>query len=65
VSLRALTLCCGVKIIQLIRVEIWEVFPKYPRNGLEYSEKALHADRYYRGACAGSQEFITCGVGKG
>ena len=64
-SLCALTLRCGVKIVQVTRVDSWEVFPKYPRNGLEYSEKALHADRYYRGACAGSQEFITCGVGKG
>jgi len=26
---------------------------------LEYSDQALHADRYYGGAGAGSQEFMT------
>ena len=41
------------------KVEIWEVFPKYLRNGLEYSDQSLRADRYYRGASAGSQEFMT------
>ena len=30
VSLRALTLCCGVKIIRLIRVQIWKVFLNIP-----------------------------------
>jgi len=49
-SLCALTLCCGVKIVRVIRVESGEVFPKYLRNGLEYSDQTLHADRYYGGA---------------
>jgi len=51
-----LTLCCGVKIVQVIRIEIWEIFPKYLRNGLEYSDRTLHADRYNGGAGAGGQE---------
>ena len=58
-SLYACTLCCAVKIVRVIRVESWEVFPKYLRNGLEYSDQTLHADRYYGGAGAGSQEFMT------
>jgi len=62
-SLCALTLCCGVKIVPVIRVEVWEVFPKYLRNGLEYSDQTLHADRYYGGAGAGSQEFMTFCIG--
>jgi len=62
-SLCALTLCCGVKIVQVTRVDSWEVFPKYPRNGLEYSDQTLHADRYYRGTGAGSQEFVTFRIG--
>jgi len=40
------------------KVEIWEVFPKYLRNGLEYSDQALQADRYCGGAGAGSPEFM-------
>jgi len=58
-SLCALTQCCGRKIVQVIRVESWEVFPKYLRNGLEYSDQTLLADRYYGGAGASSQEFMT------
>jgi len=34
-------------------------FPKYLSNCLEYSDQTLHADRYYGGAGAGSQEFMT------
>jgi len=34
-------------------------FPKYLRNGLQYSDQTLHADRYYGVAGAGSQEFMT------
>jgi len=48
-SLRALTLCGGVKIIRVIRVESWEFFSNYFRNGLEYSNQTLHADIYYGG----------------
>jgi len=48
-----------VKIVRVIRVESWDVFPKYLRNGLEYSDQTLHADRYYGAAGAGSQEFMT------
>jgi len=62
-SLCALTLCCGVKIVQVIRVESWKVFPKYLRNGLKYSDQTLHADRYYGGAGAGSEEFMTFRIG--
>ena len=58
-SSSALTLCCGVQIVRVVRVESWEVFPKYLRNGLEYSDQSLRADRYYRAAGAGSQEFMT------
>ena len=58
-SLYALTLCCGVKIVRVISVESWEVLPKYHRNCLEYSDQALHTDRYYGEAGDGSQEFIT------
>jgi len=36
-----------------------EVFPKYLRNDLEYSDQALQADRYCRGAGGGNQEFMT------
>jgi len=36
------------------KVESWEVFPKYLRNGLEYSDQTLLANRYY-----GGQEFMT------
>jgi len=70
-SLYALTLCCGVKIVRVIRVESWEGFPTYLRNGFEYGNQTLRADRYYGGAGAGSQEFVTlrtgaaCGVEKG
>ena len=39
-----------VKTVRVIRVESWEVFPKCLRNGLEYSDQTLHADRYYGGA---------------
>jgi len=35
------------------------VFLKYLRNGLQYSDQTFHADRYYGGAHAGSQEFMT------
>jgi len=38
-------------------------FPKYLRNGLQYSDQTLHADRYYGGAGAGSQEFMTFCIG--
>jgi len=38
-------------------------FPKYLRNGLEYRDQTVHADRYYGGAGAGSQEFITFCIG--
>jgi len=62
-SLCALILCCGVKIVRVIRVESWEVFPKYLRNGLEYHNQTLHVDRYYGGAGAGSQEFMTFRIG--
>ena len=34
-------------------------FPKYLRNGLEYSDQTLHADRYYGGADDSSREFMT------
>jgi len=47
----------------LIRVESWEVFPNYPRKGLEYSDQTLQAHRYYGGAGAGSQEFMTFRIG--
>jgi len=30
---------------------------------LEYSDQTLHADRYYGGAGAGSQEFMTFSIG--
>jgi len=30
---------------------------------LEYSNQALHADRYYGGTGAGSQEFMAFGIG--
>ena len=48
-----------VKTVRVIRVESWEVFPKYLRNGLEHSDQTLHADRYDGWAGAGSQEFMT------
>jgi len=38
-------------------------FPKYLRNGLEYSDQTLHADRYYGVGGAGSQEFMTLCTG--
>ena len=38
-------------------------FPKYLKNGLEYSDQTLHADRYYGGTGAGSQEFVTFRIG--
>jgi len=38
-------------------------FPKYLRNGLEYSDQTLHADRYYGETGAGSQEFMTFCIG--
>jgi len=47
------------KNCRVIRVESWEVFPKYLRKGLDCSDQTLHSDRYYRGAGAGSQEFMT------
>ena len=47
------------KIVRVITVESWEVFPKCLRNGLEYSDQALHADRYCGVAGAGSQELMT------
>jgi len=37
----------------------WGFFPKYLRNGLEYRDQPLQADRYYGGTGAGSQEFMT------
>ena len=43
--------------------ESWEVFPKYLRNGLEYTEQTLRADRYYGRAGAGSQEFMSFCIG--
>jgi len=51
-----------VKIVRVTRVDTLEVFPKYLRNGLEYSDQALHADRYYGVTGAGSQEFMTFGI---
>ena len=30
---------------------------------MEYSDQPLHADRYYGGAGAGSQEFVTFRIG--
>ena len=54
-----MTLCCRVKVVRVIRVEIWKVFPKYLRSGLEYSNQALRADRHYGEAGAGGQEFMT------
>jgi len=30
---------------------------------LEYSDQTVHTDRYYGGACAGSQEFMTFRIG--
>jgi len=62
-SLYALTLCCGVKIVRVIRVESWEVFPTYLRNGFEYGNQTLCVDRYYGGAGAGSQECVTLRTG--
>jgi len=38
-------------------------FPKYLRNGLEYSDQTLHADRYYGRTGTGSREFITFHIG--
>jgi len=62
-SLFALTLCCVVKIVRVIRVDSWEVFPKYLSNGLDYSDQTLPADRYCEGTGTGSQEFMTFGIG--
>jgi len=58
-SLHALTLCCGIKIVRVTTIDSLEVFPKYLRNSLEYSDNTLHADRYYGGTGTGSQEFMT------
>jgi len=52
-----------VKIVRVIRVESLDIFPKYLRNGLEYSDQTLQADRYYGGAGAGSQKFMTFCIG--
>jgi len=43
------------------RYKGWKLggFPKYFRNGLEYSDQTLHADRYYEVAGADSQEPVT------
>jgi len=38
-------------------------FPKYLRIDSEYSDQTLRADRYYGGAGAGSQEFMTFRIG--
>ena len=57
-SLCALTLCCGVQIVRVIRVKILQVFPKRLRNCSEHSDQPLLADRYYGVAGAGSQEFM-------
>jgi len=35
------------KTVRVTRVDSWKVFPKYLRNGLEYSDQTLHADKYY------------------
>jgi len=43
------------KIVRVIRVEIWEIYQE--RCGVQ--RPTLHADRYYGGAGAGSQEFMT------
>jgi len=51
-SLCALTPCCGVKIVRVIRVESWE-----------YRKQTLHADRYYGGVGDGSQGFMTFCIG--
>jgi len=58
-----LTLCGGVKTVRVTRVDSWEVVPKYLRNGLEYSDQTLHADRYYGRTGAGSLEFMTFRMG--
>jgi len=58
-SLCALTLYCGVKIVRVITVESWEIFPKYPRNGSDYGDQTWHADRHYGVAGDGCQEFMT------
>ena len=47
------------KIVRVTRVDSWKFFPKHLRNGLEYSDQTLHADRYYGGTDAGGQEFMT------
>ena len=62
-SLRALTLCYAIKIVRVTRVDSWDVFPKYLRSGLEYSNQTLHADRHYGGTGAGSQELMAFGIG--
>jgi len=58
-----LNLRCRVKTARVTRVDSWDDFPKYLRNGLEYSDQALHADRYYGVTSAGSQEFMSFGIG--
>ena len=58
-SLCALTLCCGVKIMRVARVENLEVLPAYLRKCLEYGDKPMLVDRYYGEAGAGSQQFMT------
>ena len=61
-SLCALTLCCEVKIVRVIRVESWGV-SKYLRNGLENSNQTLHTDRHYGSADARSQKFMILRIG--
>ena len=57
-SLCALTLCCGVKIVRVARVENLEVLPAYLRKCLEYGDQPMLVDGYYGVAGAGSQEFM-------
>jgi len=65
-SLCALTLCCGVTIIRVIRVESWEVFLNIPGTVWSTAKKlCMRIDIMEGQVHAGSQEFMTCGVGKG
>ena len=53
----------GVTIVRVIGVESLQIFPKYLRNCLEYSDQPLLADRYYGVAGADSQEFMKVRMG--
>ena len=61
-SLYALTLCCGVKLYELQGLTVGRFFLNI--SGTVWSnDQALHADRYYGVAGAGSQEFTTFRTG--